>query len=161
MIPKDETLIIVSHELVSANAWAERRQLQLTWIPDQLELRVPFTQPETGLEFFLTGKFPDYKELPPFWNFCSKDWTATNEKFSFPKPKANNGIQTIFLNTPVICAPFNRLAFSEYKGPHKDWGGPSQWLACAPQYIRATTIGDMLNAIWMHFEATKGRMSDV
>jgi hypothetical protein len=166
VIQKEETLIIVSQEFISAAAWAKRHNLQLDWIPDKLELHVPLTQAETGLEFYLAAKFPDYKELPPFWNFCSGDWTPSDEKMCFPRPIAplNGTIASVFHlqnpNKAVICAPFNRLAFAEHEGPHTDWGGSAKWQACAPQHVRATTIGDMLNVIWMHFQVTKGRMSD-
>jgi hypothetical protein len=150
--------------LAAATAWAGRSGiLVFDWIPEQLELHVLLTQFETDTKFYLTGSFPDYKELPPIWSFCSEKWVATRNQKDFPKPKPLpiTGGASIFHIKPVICAPFNRLAFAEHEGPHSDWGGPPQWQTCAANYTRATTVGDMLGVIWTHFIPTRGRMNDV
>jgi len=64
----------------------------------------------------------------------------------------------------VICAPFNRLAYTTDSGPHADWGGPERWLeasngASDRQQVRADTIGDMLQVIYRDFLVTRGRMA--
>jgi len=52
------------------------------------------------------------------------------------------------------------LAYGLHAGPHKDWSDLAQWQAYAPGNVRATTIGEMLNVIRMHFLATNGRMGN-
>jgi len=165
VIPRDQTVIIVEHELIATAAWGEHHNIEFTWLSEELVLRVMLTQPETAASFFLAGHFSDYKELPPFWNFCASNWLSSDSKNVFPKPKTTDNMpNSIFIahgQGAVICVPFNRLAFGAHKGPHTDWTDPAQWQTYAPDRAHAITIADMLNIIWMHFLATKGRMSDV
>jgi hypothetical protein len=60
--------------------------------------------------------------------------------------------------TAVICAPFNRLAYTDHAGPHGDWGGPQNWLNAGASQVHAETIGDMLQAIYRDFSVTRERM---
>jgi hypothetical protein len=156
MIPTEKTIAVVEHQLEGAQAWAERRGFEANWDPDSLELRVTFTQPETGREFYLRGRFDGYPALPPEWTFCDEDWESCGEKTVFPS-RPNEG-NTMIHGQGILCAHFNRLAFREHGGPHGDWGGPAQWITPKNSTVYADTIGDMLGAIWRDFRETSGTM---
>jgi len=163
VIPREHTLIHVESELDGARAWADRQRVLLGWLADILEVRVTMSQPETGDQYFLRGKVDDYRELPPAWSFTDGKWKADPIKSFFPRPNAlPGGGASIFHPQPVICAPFNRLAykFEGVQGPHGDWGGPANWLAAGkPNEVRAEKLGDMLSVIYQHFLMTRGRMA--
>jgi hypothetical protein len=162
MIPSADTLIIVEDELEGARRWAERHVVPLAWFPEHLELRVNLRQPETLEPFFLRARFDDYRAIPPQWAFTDTAWEISASALVFPKPTPTPHGSSIFLMGPggaVICVPFNRLAYAEHRGPHGDWGGPSNWLNAGASHIRAETIGDMLQAIRRDFMHTRGRMT--
>jgi hypothetical protein len=63
----------------------------------------------------------DYPGLPPIWR-----WTnAAGDRFDEPAltPRNDNGASNFFHGNGVICAPWNRLAYSnvDSRGPHGDW----------------------------------------
>jgi hypothetical protein len=164
MLPRLHSLAHVEAELPGALAWAERQGVQLLWLPEELAVHAILRQPETDLLFFLAGEFDDYRELPPIWRLCSADWKSAGSKEHFPRPLNSFPLGSCMFIVgevgPVVCAPFNRLAYAEYKGPHGDWGGPTQWLSAAPGHIHATTLGEMITAVHLHLQYTRGRMSD-
>lgn len=162
MIPAEQVRIIVADELEGARCWAERRGVTMDWYPESLELRVSLVQPETNGLFFLRGRFPDYRALPPEWTFSDELWQQAGRRSDSPKgvPLGNQG--TIFIDhqgTAVICAPFNRLAYRDHAGPHADWNGPANWLNAVADKIHADRIGDMLQAIYRNFLYTRERMA--
>lgn len=163
MIPRHQTLLHIESELGGARAWAARHNVPLVWLPEQLELRVTFVQPETAEPFYLRGRVENYREVPPAWTFTDSQWTAEAQRQYFPRPApVARGIASIFHPQPVICAPFNRLAYryDNVAGPHSDWGGPANWLnAGASTQVRAEYIGDMLSVMHAHFAVTRGRMA--
>jgi hypothetical protein len=162
VIPKVDTVLIVNFELGGARAWGERNHVSIGWTEEDLVLRATFTQPETRELFYLKGTFDNYKELPPALTFCNVDWQATGAREHFPKPFGESPFgATIFIEhhgKPVICAPFNRLAYAQNQGPHGDWGGPVHWQTAAADRVHATCIGDMLQIILRDLNLTKGRM---
>jgi hypothetical protein len=162
VIPKSDTLDIAAFELCGAHAWGGRNGVPIEWKIETLELRVTFTQPHTQQKFFLRGLFDDYKELPPALTFCTPDWECGDDRSHFPKPQQGGRFgASIFINhrgRPVICVPFNRLAYSQNGGPHGDWGDPAQWQTAAAGQAHATTIGDMLQLIFRDLNLTNGRM---
>lgn len=161
MIPRDHTLIYIEEELLGAEAWAERHAVRLLWVPESLEVRATLTQPETKDLFFLRGRFDDYREIAPAWSFTDAEWTGAPRPQLFPRPAPPpNGGASIFHTQPVICAPFNRLAYKQHQGPHVDWGGPAGWLTAGrPNEVRAHYLGDMLSVMHQHFVVTRGRMA--
>lgn len=159
MVPKEATRAAVEEELEGARAWAKRHDVALTWLPDRLEIRALLVQPETGSEFYLKGDVKGYKVVPPAWAFCTPQWEESTSLEHFPARVKTPFGSSIFHAKPVICAPFNRLAYKEHGGPHSDWGGPAQWLDAAKNKVRATTIGDMLQAIRRDFLYTRGSMA--
>jgi hypothetical protein len=156
MIPRDQTTLIVEDELKGAQAWAGRYAVPLDWIPDSLELRAVLTQPVTTEKFYLRGHFDDYRELPPEWQFCDESWSPAATPRNYPRPETPP-IGSVFHTNPVVCAPFNRLAYSAHGGPHGDWG-ITQWHSLPQAQVKAATIGDMLAVFLLHISYTKGRM---
>lgn len=168
MVPTEVVRILVDSELPGAQAWAARRGFGLEWLPDRLEVRLTMTQAATNELFYLRGRFDGYRALPPVWSFTDQGWQATAVARYFPRIERPPFGSPIFIfggpNTPegkgaVICAPFNRLAFVEEHGPHSDWS-LAGWTEAGPGYVRACTLGDMLQAVTRDFAATRGRMSE-
>lgn len=162
MVPAETTVVIVEHELAGTRAWAKRTGVDLDWRPDDMELRVIIPRPGTDDSFCVVGRFDGYREVPPAWSFADAEGRVTGALGSAPAPQQTPFGACIFIKhgtpqIPVICAPFNRLAYAAEKGPHADWGGPAQWLN-PRSGIFAATIGDMLAVIRRDIVATKGRM---
>jgi hypothetical protein len=176
-VPADETRIVIDPEIRGARAWAERHDITLTWLPENLEVRVTFRQLSTGESFYLRGRFPGYRAIAPEWTFSDESWIRCGRLQDAPNPAATQFGASIFishenlqLSIPkhaVICVPFNRLAYTDASGPHADWGGPAQWMevsrsspapGAAPGPVRAETVGDMLQVIYRDFSRTAGRM---
>lgn len=161
MPARGDTLIYMEDELPAAHAWAERRGSPLVWVPEDLELRVTMTQPETGELFYLRGRVDEYRELPPTWTFTDAKWIAAPSPPLFPKISNTPYGSPLFITStqgPVICAPFNRLAYSAYGGPHGEWT-LAAWLAAGQVgQVRADCIGDMLSIISRDFMLSRGRM---
>jgi hypothetical protein len=57
---------------------------------------------------------------------------------------------------PVLCAPWNRLAYAEVAGPHGDWGATTGWLEVR-NTTQATRIADMLATVDAHLRSSPGR----
>jgi hypothetical protein len=159
VVPRETTVIILEDEFSGAEAWAGRHGVPLAWLPESLEVRVTLTQPVTNERFYLRGRFDDYREQAPAWTFTDATWSAEPRLQLFPRPGQTPYGASILHSKPVICAPFNRLAYSEHKGPHDNWGGPTNWLTAAqPHEVRAQHFGDMLHVIFRDFVYSRGRM---
>ncbi|MEX2374807.1 MAG: hypothetical protein WD942_04365 [Dehalococcoidia bacterium] len=160
MIPRNLTVALIEdEELEPAREWARRAGVELTWDPRSLEIRAVFTQRTTAELFFLLGRLEGYKAIPPAWDFCDHAWGSPGSKCNYPARASLRGIGSIFHTNPVICAPFNRLAYQTHGGPHGDWGGPEQWLKAAPGSARADTLADMLALIARDMSNSNGRMN--
>ncbi len=163
MLPDAVVDAWIECELPGAIAWARRHGISL--IPlftGQRLLRVVLIQEPSAERFFLQGSFEQYKALPPVWEWRDKTWDETEASSLGPRPQPTPFGSSMFLsqgNKTIICAPFNRLAFSEHGGPHGDWGGPAQWISAGPTFVQATTIGEMLQAIVRDFRYTTERMA--
>lgn len=160
MVSGEDTIILLDDELPGAQAWAKRCRTPLVWVPEGLEIRVTLTQPDSGELFYLRGRFDNYRAVAPAWVFTDAEWTAEPGPQFFPRPAPTPlGAPSVFHAQPVICAPFNRLAYKEHNGPHPDWGGPAQWLtAGVAGQVTAHYLGDMVSVIYQHFVVTRGRM---
>ncbi|HVT70443.1 MAG TPA: hypothetical protein VHF26_22040, partial [Trebonia sp.] len=96
-----------------------------------------------------------YRALPPAWTVIPPDATAP-ATYRFPAGGTlPGGVGSVFHNSKVICAPFNRLAYQQHAGPHSDWGGPAAWLSVRG-HVRATTLAEMLAQIIMHLRYSPG-----
>jgi hypothetical protein len=140
-------------------AWAERNGWDLAFDLDQLALRASAKHPHDDTPLFLTADFSSYRALPPAWRFVNEH--GVEEKLAYPAPgPLPEGRASIFHTQPVICAPFNRLAFKnpEKDGPHAgDWGDAARWTRVPGAFARAHTIADMLMIIDTHLSYSKGR----
>lgn len=161
MIPPAVTDAAIASELPAAIAWAQRHCLELdTKLLTERIIRVVLVQEEEAEQFYLQGRFDDYKALPPIWDWRDENWSKSNEPNLSPRPH-DNPLGSMFIqhkNSSIICSHFNRLAFGTNDGPHSDWGHPAQWMTAGAGYIHAVTIGDMLQSILRDFRFTKGRM---
>ena len=162
MIPPETTQLILQHEMAGASKWAERHSVPLQWRPERLEVRAILKQPETDELFYLRGVFDDYRRLPPAWTFTS-DEESTEAAMHFAprvdKPPFGSSLFIKKNNRPVICAPFNRLAYAEHNGPHANWRGAANWLTAGqPNRAKAHYLGDMLQVIYRDFCFSRGRM---
>ena len=153
----------IAHELPGVTAWAARHdQITLdTGFLNQRVIRVVMVQEISGHTFYLQGNLDDYKALPPAWEWRDETW-STNKGLSLsPRPERSPFGSSMFLRgngTGVICAHFNRLAYGAHGGPHGDWGSEAQWMTAGDGYVRAVTIGDMLQSILRDLRFTKGHM---
>ena len=162
MLPDRVTAAAIAAELGAAHKWAQHENVNFQTVLPQRLIRTIFTHHDSGDRFFLQGRFDDYKELPPMWEWCDPDWSQPGNRQHSP-----NAIQTpfgssIFLHhedKAIICAPFNRLAFSACKGPHSDWGELSHWMSADQGCVYAVTIADMLDVIARDFRYSTGRMA--
>ncbi len=160
MQSRDRSLIYLDEELPGCQRWAQRHGVALVWFPEELEMHVTFKQLDTEELFYIRGQFDDYRELPPAWTFTDASWAAAPQHLLFPKPIQSPYGASIFHTQPVICAPFNRLAYKEHDGPHSDWGGPASWLTAGqPNEAKAHHLADMLSVLHQHFRFTRGRMA--
>jgi hypothetical protein len=161
VVPHDVTVALIeAEELPAARLWAANVGVDLSWEPSALHVRVVFTQRATGGKFYLMGTVDGYKALPPVWEFFDSTWGLARQKAFYPAPASlPGGIGSIFHTNPVICAPFNRLAYQQHGGPHSDWGGPEQWLRAGAGYVQAETLADMLAVIARDMNYSTGRMA--
>ena len=163
MIPRETTVLHIREELVGATAWAARHTVELEWLETDLELRAVFTHPVSAERFFLRGVFDDFRYLPPILTFNDEVWGGALVPVNYPRVLRPQFGSTLFImnnRTPVICAPFNRLAYAEQGGPHGDWQGPSNWLSAGQAgQVKAHFIGDMLQAIHRDFIHSEGRLA--
>lgn len=156
----------VEEELPLARAWAERQDLELSWDEKDLKLRLPLEGPgpEEGEteQYLLIGDFTDYKALPPSWRFVHPETEEDIGAAAYPLPGPNHPRGSpLFIdgqNGGVICAPFNRLAFSVEGGPHGDWGNLTSWQnAGVASQARGQTLVEMLAAIYLDVCHSRGR----
>ena len=154
-------------ELPAALEWGRRRGVSVeSLLPEARTLRVVMIQKVSEEEYFLEGRFDQYRELPPVWEWRDELWTESNHPNLSPKPVSTVCGASMFLRhsnqgiaRAIICAPFNRLAYGTEGGPHGDWGNPAQWTTRRPPWVYAVHIGDMLQAIFRDFQYTRERMA--
>lgn len=150
----------LADELPPALAWAKRRGIRCEWVAERRELRLQLRQKVSGEPYYLGGQFDSYRALPAAWQWFDSTWALSNSIALSPKPVPSRFGGSMFMTKDgraIICAPFNRLAHAAYNGPHSDWGELANWAAAGGNHIRATRIGDMLQAIWRDFSLTSER----
>jgi hypothetical protein len=165
MLPAVVTDAAIADELPGVIAWAERHRIELdTRHLDSRIVRVVLVQEATDETFYLQGGLAGYKAVPPAWEWQDATW-STGEGLHLsprPRPESTPFGSSMFLphnGRGLICAHFNRLAYGRYGGVHSDWGSEAQWTTAGQSYVRATTIGDMLQSILRDFRLTSGRMA--
>lgn len=97
-----------------------------------------------------------YKVLPPAWRCVNQDGVEVKGAYPSPGPLPD-GKGSIFHNQPVICAPFNRLAYQDGGGPHAgDWGEAVRWWRISGDFAAPKTLPDMLMVIDTHLSFSPG-----
>jgi hypothetical protein len=133
-------------ELDAARAWAVRHDWVLDWDAERLVLRGATYHHALRRLLEVSADCDGYRALPPAWRFMRP---ATDE--SDPAWFPQIGLIAMVEQNPVICAPWNRLAYSDRGGPHENWSATG-WLQIAQGTI-ARTIPDMLGLINAHLRA--------
>ena len=162
MLPDHVTVAAFASELEPAREWAKREQCQLECNLPEKVLRVTLVRDDSAERFYLRGRFDEYKALPPIWEWCDANWSNAGDRGLSPDAAQTSHGSSMFLNhrgAAIICAPFNRLAYADHGGPHKNWGKLTHWMTVNRDVIYAVTIGDMLHAIARDFRYTSGRMA--
>jgi hypothetical protein len=153
--PRDVIIAAVEEDLPAAHAHAGRHGWCLTWLQDALLLHADGTHPADKTRMRWQANLADYRALPPIWTCYQLDANGA-ATLRFPKGGSVPSIgASMFLDQGVVCAPFNRLAYSAYAGPHGDWGGPENWLGVRG-HVRATSLGEMLAQIFLHLQHSPG-----
>jgi hypothetical protein len=162
LLPLDAVRASVTAELTAARAWAERHRYELDWLDESMELRLRLDGPNAE-PYLLVGTFEDYPTLPPTWRFVhpmtgERIGRAAYPSPANPYPRGSPLVIDSGLEGAVICAHFNRLAFTEEGGPHGDWGPLANWQnPGASSYTFAVTIPDMLARIALDVRDSNGR----
>lgn len=147
----------VEAELDAARVWAIRHAWILKWDQGTMRLRAATYHHPVGRLVEVSALTDGYRAIPPAWTFV-RPGTDETSRADFPAACALPGIGSIFHPHAVICAPWNRLAYSEHDGPHNNWSGPAAWLQVREGTI-AHTIPDMLAIIDMHLRASPELMA--
>jgi hypothetical protein len=155
MVPAAVTLAVLAQELPAAHRWAARHTWTLEADLNALRLTATTHHPGDHAELVLIGQCAGYRAVPPAWQFVDPR-TGQPTPQAFPAPGPAAGGSSIFHTTPVLCAPWNRLAYAENGGPHGDWATAAGWLNVR-NTTQATTIADMLATIDAHLRSSPGR----
>ena len=161
--PVAVSIAAIVSELEGAASWLERNNVKVDdSLVEDLVLRVYFIQPKTKEQFFLLGTFDNYKLWPPIWDWYDQDWSNNDGKHLSPARASTRGpmfYEDYDRDKGIICAPFSRLAYGIYGGPHGDWSELDRWDKIRnPNIVHADTIGDMLQLINYDLEHSVGRM---
>lgn len=154
-VPIDTSRVVLATEADSAAAWAARHGWQLDLGSDDLVLTVRMRHPVDQEWLLLRGEFVGYRALPPTWLFLDPETEALSPH-AWPSAGPVGGQASIFHSVGIICASFNRRAYSVDGGPH-EWGGLTNW-ANVREGIHAENVGEMLAAIATHLRHSPGRM---
>lgn len=144
--------------MAAVAAWSSRHagwQVDL----DEVEMRLLVTtsHPVTGAQLCIVADLNGYPAVPPAWRLGSGP--DGSEFDGFPQAgSAVAGAGSIFHPNRVVCAPWNRQAYSEKGGPHGDWGALTNWRNAGPGSTKADTLADMLSQLQIHLSASPGIM---
>lgn len=153
----------LDEEISAARAWAQRRGLTLNYEEEQIPLLRIAMQGPGGERYLLGGEFEDYPTLPPSWRFLDPRDGEQIGPAAFPAPaKPYTRGSPLVLDGGsegvVLCAHFNRLAYSEEGGPHGDWGGLANWRNPGTTgYAFAERVAEMLARIELDVADSVGR----
>ena len=156
MVPHAVTLALVLAERPAVEAWAARSGWTVEFALERWELKASTKHPVDGKSLWVVADLRGYRALPPAWRFVNKD--GVEERGAYPSAgPLPNGKGSIFHNQPVICAPFNRLAYKDGNGPHSgDWGEAVRWARVAGDFAAPRALADMLAVIATHLDFSPG-----
>jgi len=148
-LPPDAVRAVVEKELDAAWGWAARHDWTLQWDSEHLMLRGATYHPRVKQLIEVTADADGYRAVPPAWRFVRPGSDDLGPEW-FPQLTLN----VMCDGSPVLCAPWNRLAYRENGGPHENWSGGS-WLQVTEGTV-AHTIPDMLGLIDAHLQSSGG-----
>lgn len=125
----------VEGDLAALKVWAELNRWVLDWRPGQLLLGVSMRSAVDGESYELEIALDGYRALPPSFQFVRSSSGERGTHRCYPR-----GGRGYFHTLPVICAPWNRLAYAAHGGPHGDWA-MANWHTYRANHRR---LGDML-----------------
>lgn len=156
-IPAKFTRAALEEELPSAENLCHR----LGWVikPDldaeTLDILIPNKKWQKDL--LLVGDFHGYRQVPPAWRFLNPQTRQDDPVFRPAGGPLPVGGKSLIFHADCICAPFNRLAYSDNGGPHGNWGGPESWLTFVdPANVRAVNLAEMLQVFRIHLLFSPG-----
>src|SRR5205809_818636 len=97
----------VEAELDAARAWAGRHNWCLQWLPGELSIRAATYHRAVHRLVEVTVRCEGYRAVPPQWRFVRPGSDEPGNQW-FPAPIGSS----IFHPSGVLCAPWNRLAYS-------------------------------------------------
>lgn len=158
MTTPELTRTILKSETPSISKWAAENSWKVEVNLDELSLEATTVHPNlSGVQVRFHADLSGYPALPPLWRCRNETGDSPREAYPSGGGSIPNGpTGSIFHNQPVICAPWNRLAYVELSGPHQDWIDSSHWKVVAPSYTQAHTIADMLATLQLHLCASPG-----
>jgi hypothetical protein len=155
VVPAEVTQAVLSDEQPAIAAWAERHGWTLTIDPNEATVTATTTHPRTEQAVIFHADLSGYPAIPPAWT-C-RDNQGNSPAAAYPLPGTSSALPTsIFHTQPVICAPWNRLAYATHGGPHGDWTAVTSWKTAAGEATQAHTIADMLSALRLHLSVSPG-----
>ncbi len=158
LLPRFVTQAQLETEQPAIAAWATKHGWSIGISPADRMIRVRTTHPAAVLTLAAVADCAWYPSAPPAWQFV--DAAGASPRSAYPAPGNIAGISgSIFHPNGLICAPWNRLAYSELGGVHNDWGGIANWKTAARGYTQAHTIADMLQTLMIHLMASPGMMA--
>jgi hypothetical protein len=156
------TEAVMASELPAVTAWASRSGWDVQYDAESFRGRAlaphPHVDGQVVVFWFAVDGYPNRQ--PPAW-WCGGDGTVVSvNKADYPRPPTNPPAGppegSIFHTNPVICAPWNRLAYGVLQGPHSDWATLAAWKTYATDKTQAHTIADMLSALSIHLGRSDG-----
>jgi hypothetical protein len=157
MVPRHVNLALVQAERPAVEAWADRNEWEVEFAPESGLLKASVKHPIDGQPVWLTADLVGYRALPPAWRCVNREGVEVKSAYPAPGPLPD-GKASIFHSKPVICAPFNRLAYKDGEGPHaNDWGEAVRWSRIAGDFATPKTLADMLMVIATHLAFSPGR----
>jgi hypothetical protein len=153
----DLTRVVLADERAAITAWASRHAWVIALDLDGLICTAKTTHPN-GQTVIFRADLSGYPVQPPAW-WCGE---SRDDRSTFPGPPTAPpaGLpSSIFHPNAVICAPWNRLAYSIHGGPHNDWRELRDWKQAAPGSTRAHTVTDMLDALRLHLQYSPGMLA--
>ena len=139
-------------ELKEAEAWGGARGWSLDWKPEALILNVKMKSAVDGEEYLFEFSLRDYRQYPPSITPIHPMSGERGTRRAFP-----SGGRGYFHPNPVICAPWNRLAYQEHGGPHGDWS-MAGWASNRPNHSRLGSILALLQELIDEPVNYQGRM---
>ena len=150
------------HEMPAAIRLARSLEVDLTYDEEELLATLSLTGPpavegQAEEPYLLKIDFDHYRTLPPGWRFVDPRVGEEIGKAAYPQPIGGS----ILHSNGVVCAHWNRFAYSANGGPHGDWGNgdPASWQTTRPSETVALHVPDMLDRLVREVRSSRGRMA--